>query len=133
MTRDIGVYDAKEVTVVIDEIIATGFGEGDFVKCEKVNEVTSTHVSAKGDVGVAINHDSLGKITVTLSQISSVYELLMERARARKQFPIWVISNNQVKEKMGGTMAHIKKYPEATFGNEISNRVFEIEVYDYEQ
>lgn len=133
MALDIAVYDANEVNVIIDGVVITGFADGDFVKFAKDEDIVIPHVSAKGDVGVAINHHGTGKITITLNQTSSAIEPLMAIARERRMVSAWVISNNTVKEKAGGTQAQFIKIPEGSFGREITNREFVISVYDYEQ
>ena len=129
----IAVYDAKKVSVIIGGITLTGFAEDSFVEAEKDEETVTTHVSAQGDVGVAINSHSLGKIKIKLNQTSPYINYLVGLARTSKMIPAWVISDNDVKEKAGGTQAMVNKVPKAEFGKKITECEFEILVFDYVQ
>lgn len=129
----IAVYDAKKVSVIVGGHNITGFAKDSFVEAEKDEETVTTHVSAQGDVGVAINNHGLGKIKIKLNQTSPSINYLVDLARKSTAIPAWVISDNEVKEKAGGTKAMVNKVPKAEFGKEITEREFEILVFDYVQ
>ncbi|MEH2977199.1 MULTISPECIES: phage structural protein [Bacillus] len=122
------VYDANEVNTNIDGKIVTGYSEGTMVSCAKDEEKFSTKVSAKGDVSVATKNNPLGTITLTLSMGSPFVPYLNGLANTAKTFPIWVTGGQ---EKIGGTEAMVKKPADAEFGDEIGDREFEIQVFDY--
>lgn len=130
---EIAVYDAKKVDLIVDGMNVTGFAKDSFVEAEKDEETVTTHVSAQGDVGVAINNHSLGKFKIKLNQTSPSINFLVDLARKSKMFPAWLISNNDVKEKSGGTKAMVSKVPKMEFGKEITEREFEILIFDYTQ
>lgn len=128
---NIGTYDAKEVAVIIGGINITGFAEDTFVKASKDENNSSESVSAQGDVGVAVTNNGLGTITITLNQTSPSVSYLNNLANTSKIVDAWVKSNNEVKETVGGTQARVIKPADVEFGAKISNREFEIKVYDY--
>jgi hypothetical protein len=121
-------YDAKAATVVADSRFLTGFAEGSMVEWEKDEDNVSVMVDAQGTVGVAKRNNTLGTITITLAQTSPDVPYLKKLANTGKVFPIWVQSGN---EKVGGTQAMVKKTPDGELGDEISEREFEIQVFDY--
>ena len=129
----IGVYDAKKVSVMVGGVRITGFAQNSFVTAKKDEEAVKTHVSAQGDVGVAINNNSLGTITIKLNQTSPSINYLVNLANTNQMVDAWVYSNNDVVEKGGGTQAQVIKTPEISFGSEITERDFEIKVFDYTQ
>ncbi|WP_339187469.1 DUF3277 domain-containing protein [Bacillus sp. FSL M8-0025] len=122
------VYDANEVNTNIDGKIVTGYSEGTMVSCSKDEEKFSTKVSAKGDVSVATKNNPLGTITLTLSMGSPFVPYLNKMANTAQRFPIWVTGGQ---EKIGGTEAMVKKPADAEFSDEIGDREFEIQVFDY--
>lgn len=128
---EVRTYDATNVTVMVDGQFITGFAEGSFVECEKDEDNFNTKISAQGDVAVAVRNNTLGTITITLSQTSPSISLLDKLANTKKQFPVSVISNNEVKEKVYGTKAMVKKPANKTFSDEIEDREYEIQVFDY--
>ncbi|MED4382797.1 phage structural protein [Bacillus licheniformis] len=122
------VYDANEVNTNIDGKIVTGYSEGTMVSCSKDEEKFSTKVSAKGDVSVATKNNPLGTITLTLSMGSPFVPYLNKLANTAQTFPIWVTGGQ---EKIGGTEAMVKKPADAEFSDEVGDREFEIQVFDY--
>lgn len=120
--------DARETSVVMDGQFITGFGEGSFVEWEKDEDNFNAKVDAFGAVGVAITNNTLGTITLTLSQTSPQLALVKRLANSRKIFPIWITTAN---EKVGGTQAMIKQTPSGTLSDEIEDREVEIQVFDY--
>lgn len=126
-------YDAKDVTLTVDGVFITGFGEGTFVEASKDEDTFQTSVGAQGDVGVSEVNNPLGTITITLQQTSPSVAYLNRLAASKKEVPVWAISNNAVKEKFGGSQARVKKPASSSFSNSIEDRQFEIQVFDYTQ
>lgn len=120
--------DSRDTSVVIDGQFITGFAEGSYVEWEKDEDNFSAKVDAFGDVGVAITNNTLGTITITLSQTSPSLALIKRLANSRKKFPVWVTTPD---EKVGGTEAMIKQTPSGGLSDEIEDREFEIQVFDY--
>lgn len=127
----IATYDARKVTTTVGGVILTGFPDGSFVKCSKDNDNFTTSSGAQGDVAIAISGDALGTIEVTLSQTSPQVSYMDQLATTSKLVPVWVNSNNEVKEITGGTKAMVTKPADKEYGKEISNRVYTIKIFDY--
>ncbi|MCE5168970.1 DUF3277 domain-containing protein [Paenibacillus profundus] len=127
----IGIYDAKQVSVIVDGKYITGFGENTFVSCEKDEEQSVAHVGARGEVAIAHKNNPLGTVKLTLMSTSPQLELLHRLAREKKIFDIWVVSHNEPRERIGGTQAIVKKLPAAAYGSELEDREYEIQVLDY--
>jgi UTP-glucose-1-phosphate uridylyltransferase len=128
---EVRTYDASNVTVTVKGQFITGFAEGSFVECEKDETNFDVKVSAQGDVSVAKRNNTLGTITITLSQTSPSVNFLDSLANSGEIFPVSVISNNEVKEKVYGTKAMVEKPANKTFSDEVEDREFTIKVFDY--
>lgn len=126
-------YDAKNVSVTVGGTYITGFAESTFVEAEKTEDTFQTSVGAQGDVGVSEINNPIGTLTLTLQQTSPSLAYLNRLAASKQMVSAWVISNNQVKEKIGGTQARVRKAAPSSFSNEIESRAFEIEVFDFTQ
>jgi hypothetical protein len=126
-------YDAKNVTVIVDGVYITGFAEGSFVDCEKAEDTFQTSVGAQGDVGISEVNNPIGTITITLQQTSPSVSYLNRLAAYKRIVPVWVISNNTPREKIGGTQARVLRPARATFSNNIESRAYQFQVFDYTQ
>lgn len=131
MTGHIGVYDARKVVTTVGGIFITGFADGTMVKASKDNDNFEASSSAQGDAVVSINGDGMGTVEITLNQTSPSIAVLDGFANSRAMVPVWVNSNNEVKEVVGGTKAMITKPSDKEFGKAASNRTFVIKVFDY--
>lgn len=122
-------YNAKDCTILIDGVYITGLGE-DMVSGSKDEEFFSTAVGAQGDIVVNEINNTLGTITLTVQATSPQKKMLINLASQGKIVPVWV-SNKSIGERMGGTKARIKNYPELANGSEIDDREFEFQVFDF--
>ena len=123
-------YNAKDCVITVNDVYITGLGE-DMVTGAKDEEFTSPTVGAMGDVVVNAINNSLGTITLTVQATCPQKAMLINLARSHAIFPIWVTCKS-TGERMGGTQASIKNFPEFAFGAEAEDREFEIQVYDYD-
>lgn len=123
-------YNAKDCVVTVNGVYITGLGE-DMVSGEKDEEFFSTSVGAQGDILMNETNNSLGTITLTVQGTSPQKGMLLNFARNGTMFPIWVV-NKGILERMGGTKARIKNYPELAQAAELDDREFEIQVFDYD-
>ncbi|AOZ88130.1 DUF3277 family protein [Bacillus pumilus] len=124
-------YNPMDVTITVAGKIVTGFSEGTMVSASKDEDNFQTKMSAKGEASMAITNNRLGTITLTLSQGSPFVALLNQYANNGKQFPIWIKNNGEIKETFGGTKAAVKKNADAEYSDEVGDREFEIQVFDY--
>lgn len=122
-------YNAMDCTVTVDGVYITGLGET-MVTGEKDEEFFSTAVGAQGDVIINETNNQLGTITLTVQATSPQKSFLLNLAKNRAIFPIWVV-NKSINERMGGTKASIKNFPSMEQGTEAGDREFEIAVFDY--
>lgn len=127
----IGVYDAKKVSVTVNGLRITGFAEGTFVTASKDEDNFETSVSAQGDAAIAVRNNTLGTIELTLNMTSPSINTLDRLAEASTMLPVWIISNNEVREKSGGTKAMITKPSDKEYSDAVTERTYEIKVFDY--
>lgn len=122
-------YNAKDCVITVNGVYITGLGE-DMVIGEKDEDNVSAVVGAQGDVVVNEVNNDLGTITLTVQGTSPQKAMLINLAKTKAMFPIWV-NNKSIGEKMGGTKAMIKKTPALEQGTELADREFEIQVFDF--
>ena len=122
-------YDAKDTTIVIDDVYITGLGE-DMVTGEREEDLFASSVGAQGDVVKSVTNNPLGKITINVQVTSPQRKFLMSLANRSEPFPIWC-SNMKLEERMGGTMANLLTFPEISRGAEAGDMEFVFQVFDY--
>ena len=126
-------YDAKNVTVTVGGVYITGFAEGSFVECEKAEDTFQTSVGAQGDVAVAEVNNPLGAITLTLQQTSPSVPYLDRLAASKQMVSVWVINQNEPREKTGGTQARVLRPASRSYSNSVEARAYQLQVFDYTQ
>jgi hypothetical protein len=122
-------YDAKDTSIVIDDVHITGLGE-DMVTGEKDEDLFSPSVGAQGDVVKSVTNNPLGKITINVQVTSPQKKFLIGLANRTEPFPIWCV-NKKLDERMGGTMANLLSFPEISRGAEAGEMEFVFQVFDY--
>lgn len=122
-------YNAKDCTITVNNVYITGLGES-MITGSKDEEFFSPTVGAQGDIVINETNNDIGTMTLTVQATSPQKGYLMQLARERTMFSIWAV-NKSIGERMGGTMARIKNYPELSNGTEAEDREFEIAVFDY--
>lgn len=121
-------YNPKDVTVTIDGVFVTGLGE-DMISFEFDEERFSTAVGAQGDVVVNESNNQLASLTLTVQASSPQYSMMLEYAKKGTVFPVWVV-NKSIGERCGGTQARFKNTPSISYGTELEDREFEIQVFN---
>lgn len=124
-------YDAKNVSVTVDGVYLTGYGEDTLVTAEKMEDRSTYSVGAQGDVVQNVVNNPLGEIVVTLSQTSPQISFLNELANEGRQVPVWIINKNEGGEMAGGTYGVVNKPAPIELGNEVSTREFTFTILDY--
>ena len=133
-------YDAKDCTVMVNGVYITGLGE-DMITGEKDEDNFETTVGAQGDVCISTKNDPLGTtflfslsscciFTVSVQATSPQKNFLLGLAKVKEPFPIWII-NKTLGERIGGSLALLKKSPEASRGATVEDMEFEFGVFDY--
>lgn len=122
-------YDAKDCTIMVNNVYITGLGE-DMITGEKDEEFSTPSVGAQGDVIVNEVNNDLGTVTITIQPTSPQKKFLNSLAKRKDPFPIWCV-NKALGERFGGTKARLKNYPSMERGAEASDMEYEFQVYDY--
>lgn len=122
-------YNAKDCTITVNNVYITGLGES-MISGSKDEEFFSPAVGAQGDVIINEVNNEMGTIELTVQATSPQKGYLLQLARERTMFSIWAV-NKTIGERMGGTRARIKNYPDLSNGTEAEDRTFEIQVFDY--
>ena len=121
-------YNPNDTVVTIDGVFITGMGE-DMIEFEFDEERFETVVGAQGDVVVNETNNKLASMTLTIQASSPQYHMLLNYARNGIVFPIWGV-NKSIGERFGGTKARIKNPASISYGAELEDREFEIQVFD---
>jgi hypothetical protein len=124
-------YDAKRVAIVINNIIVTGFGDGDFVAVERNEDTYALQMGTDGEGTRSKTNNKSGRITITTMQGSvanlalSGFGLIDEKSSAGA-VKIEVKDLNFL-SSYTANQAWLVKPPAATFGREAGGRewVFE--------
>lgn len=122
-------YDAKDTTVIVDDIYITGLGE-DMISGEKDEDFSSESVGAQGDVIENVINNPLGTVNITIQPTSPQRKYLDSLAKRKEPFPLWCI-NKKLDERFGGQKAKLKKYPSIERGAEAGDMEYQFKVYDY--
>lgn len=125
---NIATYDAKDTSVVVDATYITGLGE-DMISAEKDEDFFSTSVGAQGDVVKSQINNTLGTVTLYVQPTSPQKTFLMGLAKRTDPFPLWAI-NKKLGERVGGTKANLKTFPEIARGAEAEDMEFVFQVFD---
>lgn len=127
-------YDSLDVTVVGNDIIATGFADGDAITIGQNEESFSKQVGINGDVTFSETNDKTGFATLSFKATSPAVQQYEALSRAKGEaaiFPLWVIDANTNGLTSGGTKCRVKKSAEKSYSNEEGTREYEIEIADY--
>ncbi|KEQ22876.1 phage structural protein [Paenibacillus tyrfis] len=122
-------YSAKDVSVIVDGVYLTGFGES-MVEVEKSESNFEPKVGAQGDVVRAQVHNNLGTIKVTLQQLSPQISYLDRLANSGKLVPVSVIYSGTPKETSSATEAYVTKPAGRKYSKETEDREYEFQCLD---
>ena len=121
-------YNPNDTTITIDGVFVTGLGE-DMITFEFDEERFSTAVGAQGDVVVNETNNMLASMTLTIQASSPQYSMCIDYAKKGTVFPVWGV-NKSIGERFGGTKARFKNTASVSYGTELEDREFEIQVFD---
>ena len=122
-------YDAKDCTVMVDDVAITGLGE-DMVTGEKSEDYFTPSVGAQGDIVKNIINNTLGEVTIVVQVTSPQKSHLLSLATRKDPFPLWV-TNKELDERFGGSMANLLTAPSMSRGAEAEDMEFVFQVFDY--
>ncbi|RPK29868.1 phage structural protein [Paenibacillus xylanexedens] len=121
-------YDPKDITVTIKGVYLTGFSE-DMVEIEKDEENFETKVGAQGDAQRNKINNPLATVTITLLGSSPQIKFMNNLANTGELFPFSLIDAG-LDENVTATEAYVKKQPTRTYGTELEDREFELQLID---
>jgi hypothetical protein len=125
-----GSYDPTQVICTVGGVIMSGFSDGDAIIARRAEDMYFTRVGTDGGVARARNANKMGEFEFRLLQTSQVNSLLSSLLATDDLtndgvivLPISILDGS------GGslctaTQCWIKTIPEATFGKEVSERVW---------
>lgn len=125
---NVATYDAKDTSIVVDNIYITGLGE-DMISAEKDEDFFTPSVGAQGDVVKSQINNSLGTVTIYVQPTSPQKGFLLGLAKRSDPFPLWAV-NKKLGERVGGTMANLISFPEIARGAEAEDMEFVFQVFD---
>jgi hypothetical protein len=127
-------YDPSQVIVLWGGIPLSGFADGEFITIERSADAYSKVTGADGQTSRAKSCDKSGSAKVTLQQTSPANAVLQASATADElnnggvvPFAVTDLSGTSV---YVSAHAWVKKTPSVTFGKEIANREWEIDMAD---
>ena len=121
MSKFLGTYDPKEVTVSISGLNISGFGDGTFVTIARAdNEVYKMHVGAHGESARTKNNNETGTITMMLKQTSPSNKVLDGLKNNPATFPVLVKNNSTSTLICTSAEAWVGNDPDIEFADEES-------------
>lgn len=124
-------FDPKDVTVIYDGLVITGFAEDGMIEAEKNEDNMIPHVDILGNVSVAINADNTGKVTIPLNYTSPFIKILSDKANSHTIAPFSVVNMNENGVDISATQAFVIKPPDIKVSKEIDSTDVEFFLADY--
>lgn len=125
-----GSYDPAQVICTVGGVIISGFSDGDAIIARRAEDMYFTRVGADGAVARARNANKMGEFEFKLLQTSEVNDLLSSLFSVNDLtndglivIPIGVMDGSG-RSLASATQCWIKSIPEATFGKEVTERVW---------
>ncbi len=125
-----GSYDPAQVICTVGGVILSGFSDGDAIIARRAEDMYFTRVGADGGVARARNANKMGEFEFKLLQTSPVNDLLSALLSVDDLtndglivIPIGILDGSG-RSLAAATQCWIKTVPEATFGKEVSERMW---------
>jgi hypothetical protein len=125
-------YNPARVVITVNGHTVTGYADGTFCTVAMVSDGITTQVGADGEVARAVNTDARANITLTLQQTSPSNDFLSTLYSADVLTCGGRVGPIEVADLCGTTMfrasnAWVTKLADIEFGNEITNRVWNLQ------
>ena len=121
-------YNAKDTTIIVDEVYITGLGE-DMISWEKEEQYFEPIVGAQGDIVKSEINNDLHTLTLTVQPTSLQLPFLLSLKNRKNPFPVWVI-NKEMGVTLGGSKANIMEMPEVSLGEEAEDIEISFCIFD---
>lgn len=127
-------FDPKSVIVTIGDVPMSGYADGTFLEITADTQQWTKVVGADGFTTRVKSNDYGGVMTLTLSQSSPSNDALSALLNVDKISNAGVVPI-LIKDLSGSTIMFsasgwIQQFPDVTFGNEINNRAWVIDLSD---
>ena len=128
-------FDPKQVAVIIGGSVIGGFADGEFVRVSRTSDAYSKVTGTDGVISRAKSNDRSGEMTIILSQTSPSNDVLSAIHAADEATNAGVVPV-AIKDLSGrstyvSAFAWIRKSPDSSFGKEITNREWVLDMADY--
>jgi hypothetical protein len=125
-----GSYDPSQVICTVGGVILDGFSDGDAIIARRSEDMYSSRAGIDGGVGRARNSNKMGEFEFRLLQTSKANDLLSVLLATddlsndgAPVLPIGIMDGSG-RSLAVATQCWIKTIPEATFGKEVSERIW---------
>ena len=123
-------YSSKEVSILAGTAEIKGYGDGDFVSIEMVEDAFTVISGADGEATWSQNPSTLSTVTITLMSSSPSNDVLSalhitDRSTGLGTFPLF-IKDNSGRDLFVSDAARITKMPTITKGKEVGSREWTI-------
>ena len=125
-------WNPKDVNVIINGIIATGFGEDTMISISPNTEKHSVTVGADGQKDININPNDTVTATITLKQNSATNNVLLGLYKSSTPFAFAVEDLNNGASKVVGTECYAN-LADNSKETELPTREWEIIVLNYQE
>lgn len=125
-----GSYDPAQVICTVGGVILDGFSDGDAIIARRSEDMYSARAGIDGGVGRARNSNKMGEFEFRLLQTSKANDLLSVLLAtddlSNDGAPVLSIGimDGSGRSLAVATQCWIKTIPEATFGKEVSERIW---------
>jgi hypothetical protein len=113
------IYNAKNVSIIVDGISLFGFQSGDMVGWTQAEDNVNLVIDAQGTGTGSESNDKHGTVTVHLSQASPKMKDLNDLLAASKYFSFTAKSDNEMIESKH---SWVTKAPDGSFSNTLTAR-----------
>ncbi len=122
-----GLYNPKEVRLIVNGLDVTGFVDGDKIKIEPVTkEAIKSLCGVDGDVAYSQVNDDRHTITFTLKEESPSNKILDALRKLPTSFGVAVTNTSAGKYIGGSVKCRFTERPSVTFGAETPKREWKI-------
>lgn len=119
-------YDPKDVNVIVGGVVLTGVAEDSFVTAERMEDMFTEYVGAKGEVSISETSNNTGEVTVTLENTSPSVRYLNGLANKKGPaaiVPVQVVDMND-NTVVSSTEARVRRPANYEAGRNITEREF---------
>jgi len=125
-------YDSSKVILLVNDMQITGLAEDTPIGFEAAEDGFEYSVGFyKEDVVISETNNDVHTATIIL-QATSPYVKVLDGYAARNEFvSVYVMNNNEPREKSGGTTARIQRPANRSYAKTSENREYSVVVFDY--